>query len=411
MGLGNHEFDKGPEVLANFVNQADFPVLCANFDFSKEKTLAGKISPWTIVQKGGEKYGLFGLTGENTNEISSPGSNIVIKDSIQAAQQTVAALKQQGINKIIALTQISWEKDLELAQQVQDIDVIIGGHSHTIPEIYPTVINQSSTPTLIVQAGAQGRYLGQLNISFDGDGIIKNWDKSQLITMDEKIEPDPVCVNKLAEYQKPINDMLNTITGQTLVDLDGDRKHLRVKETNLGNMVTDAMLSKARHLGASIAILNGGAIRNSIPSGNISLGQILEVLPYGNYLTIIRLNGQQIMASLENGVSQAEQEAGRFPQVAGIRYTWNPNSPAGSRITAVEVKTGNLYQPIDLSASYSIATTDFLAGGGDGYTIFQEAGDIYHTGLTDYEFLQEYLKANSPVNPGVEGRIREAGEK
>jgi 5'-nucleotidase / UDP-sugar diphosphatase len=403
MGLGNHEFDKGPGVLADFVDQAGFPVLCANFDFSQEKALAGKISPWTVLRKGTQKYGIFGLTTEQTNEISSPGKNIVISDAVQSAEGVVAALKDQGINKIIALSQLGWEKDLELAQKVKDIDVIVGGHSNTVPGSYPAIIEDSGAPTLVVQAGGQGKYLGDLNLSFDQNGIIKAWDKSRLITIDETIKPDPVCVSKLAEYQKPIDVMLSTLIGKTLVKLDGDKNNVRAMETNLGDLITDAMLSKSNPP-ASIAIINGGAIRSSVPAGNISLGQVLEILPYGNYLVSIELSGQQIIDSLENGVSQVDQLAGRFPQVAGMRYSWDPQSPAGSRIISVEAKKAGGYQLIDPAAKYMIATNDFLAGGGDGYTGFM-SGNIYNSGLVDFEVLEDYIKTHSPLDPRIEDRI------
>jgi 5'-nucleotidase / UDP-sugar diphosphatase len=410
MGLGNHEFDKGPQTLAGFIDNANFPVVCANFDFSQEKTLVGKISPWTIVKKDGERYGIFGLATENINELSSPGPDIVMNDTLQSARQAVTELKKQGINKIIALTQIGWENDLELARQVQDIDVIIGGHSQTVPAVYPTVVNPSDSPTLVVQAGAQGKYLGRLNVSFNKNGVIKGWDKSQLLSVDTSIEADPACAIKLAEYQKPINEMLDIIIGITLVNLDGDKNHVRAQETNLGNLVADAMLSKAGPLGASMAVINGGAIRSSVPAGDFSLGQVLEILPYGNYLVVIELNGRQIKAALENGVSQVEAGAGRFPHVAGMRYSWNPKAATGSRIISVEVKTGNAYQPIDPSARYSLATVDFIAGGGDGYTAFQEASKYSKSGFVDFEVLEEYIKTNSPLRTGVEGRIKQAGE-
>jgi 5'-nucleotidase / UDP-sugar diphosphatase len=409
MGLGNHEFDKGPAILAEFVTKAGFPVVCANFDFSKEETLAGKISPWTIVNKGGEKYGIFGLGTENTNELSSPGKNITINDSFQSARNSVAELKKQGINKIIALTQTGWEKDLELARQVGDIDVIVGGHNHIVPEFYPTVVNPSTSPTLVVQAGAQGKYLGRLNLDFDKEGIIRSWDKSQLIAIDNKIEADAACTARLVEYQKPINEMLNTVLGKTLSNLDGDKSRVRSVETNLGNLVADAMLSKTLSLGAKVAVINGGAVRSSVTAGNISLGQVMEILPYGNYLVVIELTGQQIIAALENGVSQVDQAAGRFPQVAGMHYAWNPQLPAGSRIVTVEVNNGNGYQPLDPSARYKLVTNDFMAGGGDGYSAFKEASIYFNSGIVDYEALEDFVRTNSPLNPDVEGRIKQVG--
>jgi 2',3'-cyclic-nucleotide 2'-phosphodiesterase (5'-nucleotidase family) len=410
MSLGNHEFDKGPAVLANFIDNAEFPILCANFDFSQEKHLAGKIQPWTIIQKGGEKYGLIGLTLETTREISSPGANITINDVFQSAQQAVTALKDQQVDKIIALTHIGWDNDIDLAKKVKGIDIIIGGYSHIVPEVYPTVVIKNNVPTLIVQAGTQGQYLGMLKVAFDQNGILKNWDGSRLIAINKEIEPDPVCTTRLAEYQKPINELMTNIIGSTMVNLDGDKKSVRSQESNLGNLITDAMLKKAGSAGADLAIINGGTIRSSIPTGDISLGQVLEVLPFGNYLMVIELSGKQIMAALENGVSQVEQTAGRFPHVAGIRYTWAPGSPPGSRIALVEIKTPAGYKPIDLSVIYTVATYDFLYMGGDGYTVFHEAKRYKNLGFTDYEVLQEYVTDNSPLNIGIEGRIKHLGK-
>jgi 5'-nucleotidase / UDP-sugar diphosphatase len=410
MCLGNHEFDKGPQILADFVSKADFPLVCANFDFSKEPALAGKIKPWTIIKKNNEQYGVIGLTSSDTNELSIPGDNIIINDCTQAAQKAVDALKKQGINKIIVLSHIGWQNDLDLARQVQDIDVIVGAHTHTVPDVYPTLVNASSAPTLVVQAGSQGKYLGRLNIDFDSKGVVKNWDNSRLITVDDKIEADPVCAAKLAEYKKPIQELLGTIIGQTQVDLDGDRNRVRSQETNLGNLTADAMLNQTRSLNASIAIINGGNIRTSVPSGDFSMGQVVEILPFGNYLVVIDISGRQITDALENGVSQVEQGAGRFPQVAGMRYTWDSQAAVGSRIISVEIKNGDGYVPLDPSATYSLATSDFLAGGGDGYTVFEEAAKYYNSGLVDYEVLKDYIKNNSPLNPSVEGRITKLGQ-
>jgi 2',3'-cyclic-nucleotide 2'-phosphodiesterase (5'-nucleotidase family) len=406
MVTGNHEFDKGPQALANFIDNAAFPVLCANFDFSQEPLLAGKIAPWTIIRKNGEKYGVFGLTAEETNEISNPGVNIAINNAVQSAQQSVAELQKQGINKIIALTHIGWDKDLELAGKVKDIDVIIGGHTHTVPDVYPVVVNASGVPALVVQAGSQGKYLGQLNLTFDRNGIIRNWDVSKLHVIDDAIEAAPVCVDRLAEFQGPLDEMLNIIIGETLVPLDGERNNIRTQETNLGNLIADAFLSQARPLGASLALLNSGMMRSSMPAGKLSLGQILEITPFGNSLTVLKISGKQIITALENGVSQVEQVAGRFPQVAGIRFAWNPQALPGHRIVSVEIKTGNGYQLMDPSAIYGVATNDFLAGGGDGYTVFQKAVNIYNSGLADFEILQDHIKANSPLRPELEGRIQ-----
>lgn len=186
----------------------------------------------------------------------------------------------------------------------------------------------------------------------------------------------------------------------------GERSRVRSQETNLANLITDAMLDKAKIVNALIAIQNGGGIRASIPKGKITLGQIMTVLPFGNYLVTLDLTGQQIIEALENGVSQVKDLAGRFPQVSGLRFVWDPNAEVGKRIVSVEIKNPDgTYQPIDPNKTYRVVTNNFLAQGGDGYTVFQKGTNVINLGFVDYEVLKEYIQNNSPVNPKVEGRI------
>ncbi|MQL50951.1 hypothetical protein GFC01_01420 [Desulfofundulus thermobenzoicus] len=441
MGLGNHEFDKGPQGLATFItgNYADgykeatrFPLVNANFDFSAEPalkdlartsvgeevygtSLGGSIYPAVILDVNGEKVGIFGVTTEDTAEISSPGPNIKINDALVAADSAVKTLTSKGINKIIAISHLGWDKDIQLAQQVEGIDVVVGGHSHTKPDQYPTVVTDSQyhTPTLVVQAGEYGRYLGRLDVSFDKTGLVTNYGGGLLdITAKDArgnytYAVDQAVYDRLMSYKTPLETFKNTVVGSTQVALDGERNNVRTRETNLGNLIADAMLEKGARAGAVMAIINGGGIRASIDRGDITLGEVLTVMPFGNTLTVLELTGQQVVDALENGVSQVEQKAGRFPQVAGMKFTWDPQKPAGQRIVKVEVKTANGYQPIDRSAKYLVATNNFMATGGDGYTVFKEASRVYDMGFVDYEVFKEYLQKHSPVNPQAEGRITE----
>jgi len=406
MCLGNHDFDLKPEGLADFLGQAAFPVLCANFDFSKESALKGAIKPWVIVDRAGDRFGIFSVTTEDTGETSQPGPNIIISDHTAAARQAVAELQARGINKIIALTHIGWDKDLDLARQVSGIDVIVGGHSHTVADPYPAVVSNSGAPTLVVQTGWQNTNLGRLNLNFDGAGVIKSWGGSQLIPITTKIDADPASAAALAGYQKPVKELMEKPVGRTLVLLDGERANVRSRETNLGNLLADALLASAAKEKATICIINGGAIRLSAPVGDITLGQIMTILPYASTTVALDLTGKQIVTALENGVSQVEQLTGRFPQVSGLRFSWDAASPPGNRIKSVEVKTQAGYRPLDPEGEYRVVTNSFVADGGDGYDIFKEAKNTVYLGVVDYEILADYIAANSPVNPQVEGRIK-----
>jgi len=288
---------------------------------------------------------------------------------------------------------------LELAAKVKDIDLIAGGHSHTLPAVYPTVVGT----TLVVQAEAYGKYLGRLNLSFDEQGVIRKYSGGLSLIKDAAEDPGYTAV--LAKYSAPIDELKNTIIGKTLLDLDGERADVRTKETNFGDLVADAMLSRAHTLKADAAIVNGGSIRTTIKAGDVSLGQILEAIPFNNDLVAVDITGDQLAAALENGVSQAEAVSGRFPQVAGIKFTWDPTAKPQSRIRSVEVMSGGGYQPLSKSATYRVVTNGYMFTGGDGYTSFQKGTNIEYLGFIDYDIVKDYIQQNSPVNPSVDGRI------
>ena len=415
MCVGNHEFDSGPAVLAAFIDGAEFPVISANIDVSAEPTLAGKIPAYTVLDVAGEKIAVFGLTTEDTPILSSPGPNVIFKDPISSAEATVDELEAQGINKIIALTHLGYSRDLDLAAAVEGIDVIVGGHSHTLlgdmegaKGPYPTVVTSpAGEPVLVVTAKCWGSYLGRLDVTFTAEGVVETYGGAPIF-IDESIPENPEMAAKLAEYAAPIEELKATVIGQTAVDLDGEREHVRTMETNLGNLICDAMLWRTAADNTVIAIQNGGGIRASIPAGDVSLGQVLEVLPFGNTIVNFDLTGAEIVEALENGVSMVEEVKGRFPQVGGLRYAFNPDLPAGSRIISVEVwdPAQKAYVPLDLKATYRVCTNNFLYGGGDGYEVFAtKAQNVNETGLLLSDVLVEYIKARSPVSPAVEGRI------
>jgi 5'-nucleotidase len=195
------------------------------------------------------------------------------------------------------------------------------------------------------------------------------------------------------------------------VDLDGDRARVRSEETNLGDAIADAMLWKTSSQGARVALHNGGGVRASVPQGPVTMGQILEVLPFGNEISLVALTGRQLLDALENGVSQVEAGAGRFPQVSGLRFSFDPAAAAGERVRLVGVwdpKAG-AYRALLPEETLIVATNDFLAGGGDGYAAFAAGADRYDTGWLLSDVLAEYVGEHSPLRVEVDGRIRAVG--
>jgi len=408
MCIGNHEFDAGPAELARFIELADFPVLSANTDATGDPDLDGMILPYEIFRIDRRPVAVVGLTTETTTYASSPGPSVRFTDAVATAQATVDALAADGVDVIIALTHLGYARDLELAQNVAGIDVVVGGHSHTLLDEYPTAtVSATGEPVLVVTAGEWGKWLGRLDVRFSADGLVTSYGGGPVF-IDESIREDRRTLALLDRYRSGIDALVTQVVGATEVALNGARDDVRVRETNLGNLICDAMLWKARPLGATIAIQNGGGIRASIPAGDVTMGQVLEVLPYGNQLTTLTVTGAEVLAAIENGVSQVEDGAGRFPHVGGLRFSFDPTLAPGTRVTAVEVWDAPTegYVALEAAADYTLVTNNYLADGGDGYD-YAGASGRYDSGWLLSDALAEYLEAVGTVAPSLEGRIVE----
>ena len=252
--------------------------------------------------------------------------------------------------------------------------------------------------------GSFREFLGRLDVTFDEAGVAVDWEGDP-ISLSQYITPDPAMVTLITELEKPLEELKSTQVGEAAVFLVGDRSVCRAEECNLGNLIADAV---RENTGADIVFQNGGGIRADIEAGEVTLGHVLTVLPFGNLTSTMELKGEYVLAALENGVSQVEDGAGRFPQVSGMRYTWDASQEPGSRIVSVEVlnaETG-AYEALDPEAVYYVATNDYMRNGGDGYSVLAEfAINPYDYGTSLDEIVADYITANSPVAPEVEGRI------
>lgn len=424
MTLGNHEFDKGSGVLADFIGKLSFPVVSSNVDVRLDRFLAplkkdwipdraegGMIYPAIIQSVRGVKVGIIGLTTEDSTFLSNPGGKIVFEDAEEKVMEEIAELQGKGVHHIILLSHLGLSRDKVLAQKVKGIDIIIGGHSHS-KLTTPLVYNLKTEPTLIVQANEYGMSLGKVNAVFSKEGVLRRWNGELIDVLgkdeegNELYPPDPWARKRLAELRKPIEELKGTIIGSTRVPLNGNRQDVRTQETNLGNLITDAILEKANQVQPTqIAFQNGGGIRNSINRGDITLGEVLEVLPFGNALVTMELTGEEILQALEHSVAKVDEEAGQFLQVSGISFRFDATRPVGERIIEVKVQG----HPLDHTKLYRVAVNAFLADGGDGFTMLRKAkdrGKITELYLNLYEVLNEYIEKHSPVSPQVEGRIQ-----
>ncbi|MFC4671265.1 bifunctional metallophosphatase/5'-nucleotidase [Seohaeicola nanhaiensis] len=403
MTVGNHEFDDGPEVLRGFMDAVSFPVLMSNADVSREELLKDVLKKSTIIEKGGEKIGLIGLTPQDTDELASPGPNVIFTDPVDAVQHEVDALTAEGVNKIIVLSHSGYGVDQRVAAGTTGVDVIVGGHSNTLlgsmegaAGPYPTMVNN----TAIVSAYAYGKFLGELNVTFDDAGNITEA-KGAPIIMDGAVAQDEATVARIAEAAKPLDEIRNKVVAETAEAIDGSKDNCRQVECAMGNLVADAMLARVKDQGIQIAIANGGGLRASIDAGPVTMGEVLTVLPFQNTLSTFQVKGAVVKEALENGVSQVEEGAGRFAQVAGLTYAFDPSQPAGSRVSDVMVAGA----PLVMDKVYGVVSNDYVRKGGDGYKMFINAENVYDFGPDLADVTAEFLAQNGPYKPYTDGRI------
>ncbi|WP_420862472.1 bifunctional metallophosphatase/5'-nucleotidase [Algirhabdus cladophorae] len=404
MTVGNHEFNHGPEVLRGFIDAVEFPVLMSNADYTGEPALKDALIKSTVIEQGGDKIGIVGLTPKSTEELSSPGPNVIFSDPAPAAQAEVDKLTAAGIDKIILLSHSGYQTDRYLADVVTGIDVIVGGHTNTYLNSndekadgpYPTM--QNGVP--IVQAYAYGKYLGELNITFDDAGNVTEAVGGPIV-MDASVTENEAVKARIAEAAKPLEEIRNKVVAEAAASIEGNRDFCRAVECQMGSLIADAMLARVKDQGIDIALQNGGGIRASIDAGPVTMGEVLTVLPFQNTLSTFEVTGAVVKAALENGVSQIEEGAGRFPQVAGMTFSFDASKPAGERITSVMV--GGM--ALDMDKTYGLVSNNYVRGGGDGYKMFRDAQNVYDYGPDLADVVAEYMASAGPVTPYTDGRI------
>ncbi|MBO5197945.1 MAG: 5'-nucleotidase C-terminal domain-containing protein [Lachnospiraceae bacterium] len=391
MTPGNHDFNYGVDRLVELAQLTEFPILCADVvDKENEEHI---LDCHMIIEKNGIKFGIFGLATPDTEYKTNPKNieSVWFTDVYEAAYKEVAALKQEGADIIIALAHIGLDESSvvtskELAGEVPGIDLIVDGHSHSVLEN-----GLWTDDTLIVSTGEYIEQIGAVIV--DEDGTMT----AALVNPEEFSERDEAIEEVMNEVQAELDEQLKEPVGTIAVDLNGEREYARTGEINLGNLAADAMRYAT---GADIAITNGGGIRASIPAGTITKKDVVTVFPFGNYVVTKRIKGSDLIAALEHGVRAYPEQIGAYPQISGITFTLNTAAEPGSRISNVCIN-GN---PINPEYDFLVATNDFLAAGGDGYTMFTEAKTVNEFGSME-EILAEYLQTEPDPESFAVGRV------
>ena len=435
--LGNHDFDQGTGVTARLVDTARFPFISANVDASQDPSLAGKIKPYFIKSFAGERVAVIGATTPYTAHLSRPGGRVSFREVAPKVAATVRELQARGIDKIILLSHIGYDEDLRLARTVPGIDVIVGGHSHTLlggyrdtcrsgglclnsAGDYPTVVSGPVGKTvLVVQAWEWGKYLGNLKIAFDEKGDVKSWQGNPVVLAGDISSPvkksekqpealwlggsdgkaclppvvkqynrDPGVEERLALYAKPLDALQHTRIATAV------RDYRRGDRVGPGQLVAASMLWKTRHLDTQAALQNAGGVRCDIPAGDVTIRTVYEMLPFANTVYVLDLTGRQLRRTLEEMI-RGQIATGRPSNLytAGLKFHIHRRAPFGKRVTDLRIKKAKGYERVEPAVLYRIVVQNYLAGGGDGCRTLKRARHYrYDTGFVDAEVFVEYLK-------------------
>ena len=462
--IGNHDFDFGPDVLSKFIHSYSMtqpPYLSANLDFSAEDTLqnlmdAGRILASTVINKNGNEFGVIGLTTPDLPFISSPRGVVVDLEIVNIVQNEIDKMTSNGMNKVIRISHLqSIEEEKMLANQLNDIDIMIAGGGDELltndPSIalpgmtvygsYPLVEQDiDGDEVYIVTTPGNYVYVGNLIVNFDEFGVVTSIDGASNPLLVNNTLSDPVLYSAVVQpVEDYVADLAANIIGTSEVPLDAVKANIRTKETNEGNLIADALFWQANQLAASfgvnppdVALQNGGGIRNDniIPAGDISELTTFNMCPFSNFVTMIEnIPPAQFKEILENAISKVEFVNGRFAQVSGFSFVWDPTGTPqeidvngnivtpGTRVLEAMLEDGT---PIITAGAIApgapdlnIATINFLATGGDQYPF---NGAPYTTmGVTYQQAVFNYISsglggliANADYQINGEGRVKQA---
>ena len=397
MVLGNHEWDFGVDVLRERIWESNFPILASNAVDADGLPIDGTVRT-AMVSVGSFRVGIMGLITTDTKVISNAGTDEFLP-VLATAKALAKELKGQGANLIVALTHIDVLEDQKLIDS-GIVDVLLSGHDHYS-------ISWDNGRSVWMESGEDSEKVGVMDVkmtSYEKSGKKRfKWEADMRMVDTLNVSEDATVAAKVKAYKDRLSKELDIKIGKTVTELDSRKKTVRTEEAAIGNLIADAM---REGVDADIGFANGGGIRaNKIyePGTSLTRGDILTELPFGNVVVKLGLNGAQIWEALENGVSKVENGAGRFPQVSGMSFVWNPKAKGGARI--VSAKIGG--QPLNKGRTYTVATNNYAAGGGDGYKVFKKGKVLIDaSGATLLaSMVMSYIKTKGSVSPKVEGRI------
>ncbi len=397
MALGNHEFDFGPDVAVERVAEATFPVLSANSVRPDGQFLAG-VEPSIMVDAGPYRIGILGLTTQSTAVKSSPG-NVTFLDPVAVTDEHATALREAGADLVIALAHTDLGEDAGLIEQ-QAVDLILSGDDHILRTDYRDDL-------LYAESGAQADWVTRIDLTLEEvegrDGMRTVWSAEYRVIDTARVDPHPDLLAAVGQYEAILGQELDVDLGTTATALDSRRSTVRSREAAIANLFADAIREAT---GADVAIMNGGGIRADReyePGAMLTRRDIQSELPFGNRTMVLDITGKELIEALENGYSEIENGAGRFPHVSGVTVSYAPSRAPGSRVHEV------IYQgePLAPNQQLTLAINDYLAGGGDGYDMLIDAPRIIDANASVLMTVQvfDYIESRGSISPTVEGRM------
>jgi len=398
MTPGNHEFDFGKDVFHQRIGEAKFPIVTSNVREADGSQPANTVDD-LIVEADGIKIGFYGLTTWETPDVASPG-DITFADEVETAKKKQTELKEKGAEFIVAVIHSDIVQDMEIVRNGY-ADLVLSGHDEHLMTFY-------NGKTALTESFSQADYVVVTTITLEK--TVKDrkteisWKPAFDIVDTIGVHPEPKIEAIVQKYKDKLDQELAIEIGATETALDSRRATVRSQEAAIGNLIADATREA---VGADIGITNGGGIRADreyAPGSKLTRGDILAELPFGNKTVKLEVTGQQIKDALENGFSQVESTAGRYPQVSNLTVEVDLARPVGQRVVSTMVAG----EPLDLAKTYTLATNDYMAGGGDGYSVFKGAKNLIDPISAQLMASQviDYIAAKKTVHPVVEGRIK-----
>ncbi len=398
---GNHEFDFGDTVLLQRMQESKFTWVNANVIDKTTGKPFGNSQPYVIKEINGVKIGFFGLLTPDTVHAAHPGPNVEFKNPIYTACETVSQMRKEGANVIIAVTHLALNQDKEMAQRMPyRMALILGGHEHSM-------LQSIASGIPIYKMGSDARTLGRMELWINAETKQLESIDYEAIPVTAEIAEDPAIAASVKGYEDKLDAELGQTIGETAVALDARQVSSRSQETNLGNFIADAYRNRVK---SDVALINGGSIRSNTTynPGPLTRKDVYTILPFGNPVVKVEISGKKLKAALENSVSHlGQEEAGRFPQVSGLKFTYDPAKPVGSRVTSVLINN----QPLNDNKNYTLATTSYLVEGGDDYRMLQGAKPIIgvESAPLDADVVLDAITQAKTMSPKTEGRIKRLG--